>query len=295
MTITAAPLLKQRTRNAKVILLVPLSLIAAYLLSTDHEIKPEWFTGVDWHIFYYATQLFLHGGNPYTYGTGFGKVYEPFWTYLFLAPFAVVPFWIGRILMAVAGYLAYGISAIKMGAKNWQLVLFMFSSTVLGELYQGNITWLVLLGLWMPPQIGLFFILMKPQIGAGVALYWAYKAWVDGGWKQVARTFAPVTIAYGISFLLYGFWIKELATMPRNPAGIMWFPWLVPSGIILLFFSLKNKNMKLAGIATPMLAPYATRENFNSSLLCLFEYPKLFIAAWIVLWIHTILRTVCIR
>lgn len=245
--------------------------------------------GGDWLNFLPAIKIFLQGGNPYLVGKEFYGVYEPFWTYILLAPFALLPFWAGRILLFLVSLVAFAVSAVKMGASKFQLVMFLFSSSVFGGLYTGNIDFLVTLGLWMPPTIGLFFVLMKPQIGACIAIYWMYRAWREGGVWEIIRVFAPVTGAYLLSFLLYGFWLKHLFNMANNPWNFGIFPYLVPIGIFLLYKALQQQDKRLAGMSSPMIAPYVTTYNFSIMLLSLFNRPALFLAAWVVLWLKIFL------
>jgi hypothetical protein len=241
--------------------------------------------GGDWLNFLPAIKVFLQGGNPYLVGKEFYGVYEPFWTYILLAPFALLPFWTGRILLFVVSVVAFGLTAVKMGASRFQLILFLCSSTVFGGLYMGNIDFLVTLGFWMPPVIGLFFVMMKPQIGICIAIFWMYLAWKEGGVRKIVWVFAPITIAYLLSFVMYGFWFKHLFNMPNNPWNFGAFPYLVPMGIILLFAALRERDKRLAGMSSPLIAPYATTYNFSIMLLSLFNRPALFIAAWVVLWL----------
>jgi hypothetical protein len=246
--------------------------------------------GGDWMNFLPAIQIFLHGGNPYLVGKEFYGVYEPFWTYILLAPFALLPFWTGRILLFFVSIVAFTVSAVKMGASRLQLVLFLCSASVFGCLYSGNIDFLVTMGIWMPPTIGLFFVMMKPQIGVCIAIYWMYNAWKEGGVLKVAKVFTPITAAYLLSFFLYGFWPKHLLNMSNNPWNFGLFPYLVPVGIFLLYKALQLQDIRLAGISTPMISPYVTRYNFSIVLLSLFNRPALFIATWAVLWLTVLIR-----
>jgi hypothetical protein len=242
---------------------------------------------VDWDVFYPAIRIFLSGGNPYLYGNGLLRVFEPFWTYLLLSPLALLPPLTSRIVLTVTAFLVYAFSAVKMGAKPWQLGLFMLSAPVINDIYNGNITWLVTMGLWMPPQIGLFFVLMKPQIGFLISIYWFYTAWKTGGPMQVIKTFGPVVIAYLISFALYGFWFRQMLiqTDESLQEGPILFPYLVPSAIILFYFAIRRNEMKLSALATQFVAPYVSMANFASSMLCLFDRPVLFVGLWLAWWI----------
>ncbi|HSB00769.1 MAG TPA: hypothetical protein VLE49_08970, partial [Anaerolineales bacterium] len=190
--------------------------------------------GLDWiHDILPAVQAFMQGQNPYLVGEGFHKVYEPFWAFIPLIPFALLPYWIGRVLLFLVSLCAFGLSAVKMGATRWQMILFLLSSAVLGCLNNGNLDWLVMLGLWMPPQIGLFFVLLKPQVGIGIALFWFVEALRCGGIKQAIKVFSPVVLAYLVSLLLYGPWPLQLVGMDSNPESMSAFPWVVPIGLFL--------------------------------------------------------------
>jgi hypothetical protein len=108
--------------------------------------------GLDWLNILPSVKEFLSGGNPYSVG----QVFEPFWTYIILSPFAFLPFWVGRVILFFVSLIVFAYSALRLGATRSQLILFMVSSAVVGCLNNGNLDWLVTAGLWMPPQIGLF-------------------------------------------------------------------------------------------------------------------------------------------
>lgn len=246
--------------------------------------------GVDWLTISPAVDLFLQGQSPYLLTEGWRRTLFPFWTYLLLLPFEILPFWVGRCLLFVVSLTAFAYTAIRMKASHWQLVLFLTSSAVIGCLNNGNIDWLVTLGLWMQPQAGLFFVLIKPQIGVPIALYWAYILWQLHGWKGVAKAFAPVTVAYLTSFLLYGFWIKHMLGMQNNPENMSGFPFTVPVGLFLLYIALRNKEGNLSVFSGPLLAPYTSQFSYAAPLLALMHRPRLFVLAWVLLWIPVLVR-----
>lgn len=246
--------------------------------------------GLDWIVIQPAVRMFFDGQNPYLFGENFAKVYEPFWTYLFLAPFALAPFWVGRVLLFIVSILTFGYTAYRLGANRWQFVLFMTSASVIGCLNNGNLDWLVTAGLWMPPQIGLFFVLIKPQVGFAVALYWMYSIWRESGWRETLRVFAPVTVAYLLSFWMYGFWMAQLDGMNANPENMSAFPYSVPIGLLLVYISIRDRDKNLSSFSSPLLAPYASQFSYSVSLLSLFNRPALFLLAWILLWLPVLAR-----
>lgn len=248
----------------------------------------------DWCVFYEAIRAFVNGGNPYTVqlGSEWLKVFEPPWTFMILSPLALFPPDIERYIVTLVGIIVFFISAVKMKARVWQIFMFMLSNTVIGSLYEGNIDWLVTAGLWMPPRLGLFFVLMKPQIGIGVAAYWAVEAWRHGGMKKVVYTFFPVTVAYLTSFLIYGIWLGNSSRMYHNPVNSGIFPWGLVVAIPLLAYAIEHRQQNPAAMSSPFFAPYITLYNFSGSLLSMFDRPKLFVLSWIMLWIPSIWRII---
>ena len=77
--------------------------------------------------------------------------------------------------------------------------------------------------------------------------------------------------------------------MPYNPANISTFPYAIPIGVLLLVLSFRNQKKNLSSFVSP-LVPYATRQNYAISLLSLFEYPYLFMATWVAMWIPLLIE-----
>lgn len=253
----------------------------------------EWinYAGNDWFVFMEATRLFLLGGDPYSVqlrNNIWLKVMEPPWTYALLSPFTLLPNNVARDIYFVFGFCVFAYSSIRLGAKPWQMAMLLLSLPVIGGQIEGNVDWLVTAGFWMPPQIGLFFVLMKPQIGIGLAGFWAYKAWKKGRLFGVWETFSPVICAYALSFVAYGFWISSAFNMYNNPVNVSLFPWELVIAIPLFAYAIEHDEQNVAAISSPLFAPYITLFNMSGVLLSLFNRPKLFITIWIMLWLPTI-------
>lgn len=246
--------------------------------------------GLDWIVILPAVREFSLGGNPYLIGEGFHKVYEPFWTYLLLTPFSILPFWVGRGLLFAVSLVVFTYTAKRMGATRFQLILFLTSSAVVGCLANGNLDWMVTLGLVLPIRYGLFLVLIKPQVGIGIAIYWMFVCWYVGGWRHIVKEFAPVTVYYLVSFIWYGLWPLEMYGMDSNPDNMSAFPWTVPIGLLLLYISIRYAKKNLAIFSGPLLAPYVSQFSYSASLLALLRYPRLFVLAWVLLWIPVLMR-----
>jgi hypothetical protein len=245
----------------------------------------DWF-GRDWiRYFWPATRALLAGQSPYSV-EGF---YNPPWALLPLIPFTVLPAEISAAVLATISLLCFAFAAHKMGASPIVLALFVFSPHVLKTSLNGNNDALVALGLVLPPQIGLFLVLLKPQIGWPVALFWLWQAWKAGRLREVGRVFAPVGAAFIASFLLYGFWpLHTLGTIGRD-WNISSFPFLIPFGLAILYHALKTESVNLALLSAPTLTPYFSFISLPVPLLGLLSHRTEAIAAILGLWLVQII------
>lgn len=227
--------------------------------------------GVDWHVVYRPAALdALHGQTPY--GVDYGARDEtagmslyflnPPWLLVVLMPLALLPPDLARGILIVLGAVGYAVGAWRLGASRWGVTLFLLSPPVLLGLYSGNIEWLVLLGFGLPPQIGLFFVLLKPQLASGVVLVWLVESWRAGGPHRVALDFGPVVAALALSLLIFGLWPSAPIS---SPTGQFWnasfWPLSVPFGLVLLVMALKERSVSKGIMASPCLSPYVS---FNS-------------------------------
>src|SRR5215211_6482584 len=181
-------------------------LIIGMVLALSFLIAPLVPSAIDWTItFRPATLTLLSGLSPY------GRVYYVHapWTLIFLIPLAVLPEAVGRVMLLFCGLASYAYVAHKLGAKPVAILFLLISPVVMHVLLNGNMDWLSILGFVMPPQFGLFFISIKPQIGIAIAPFWLVEAWRAGGWWQVIKTFAPFTLVLLLSFVIFGFWPLE--------------------------------------------------------------------------------------
>jgi hypothetical protein len=175
---------------------------------------------------------------------------------------------VGRAIIFLAGLIAFAYSAHHLGARRLGIAAFILSPMVLHDLFYGNINWLPLLGITLPPVYGLFFISLKPQIGIAVAIYWLVEAWRKGGFRRAARTFGPLILATGLSFLLFGFWPYRFAVVMEHTAELndtLW-PELVPVGIGLLIAAVRKREVRFALGASPCLSPYVLLYAWSGAL-----------------------------
>jgi hypothetical protein len=230
----------------------------------------------DWRVIREGV-LALLSGNGYT-----ADYFNPPWTALILAPLAQLPATISSAVLALVNLASFGVVAHRLGAKLPALLLLLTSAPVISGVGIGNIDWLPALGLLLPPRWGLFFVLIKPQVGIGIALYWLWEAWQRGRAREVLRVFAPVTAAFLASFLIYGPYLFRPSLKTEWSTSL--FPYLVPVGVVLLVLAVRKRTPHFAVGAGLFFSPYLTFPSY--ALLVLSGVRRWWLAAAVsaLLW-----------
>ena len=177
--------------------------------------SPFFDSTTDWHgAFYPAAQQVLHGRSPYQVSTFLSVP----WTILPLLTLALLPERAGPAALFLASLLTFVFVfvAYRLGPRGPWIGAILTAPPVIHSLSIGNLESLSLLGFVLPPQIGLFFVLMKPQVGIAMALFWLVEAWRQGGPREIGRVFAPVALALVLSVLLFGNWSATRSVDPVN-------------------------------------------------------------------------------
>jgi hypothetical protein len=237
----------------------------------------------DWHVDFRPAALeMLALRTPYSVPT----FYNPPWALIPLLPLALLPAHLGYSILFVLGMFGFSYLAHRLGAKLLILIFVILSYPLLFSLVHGQIEWLVLIGLILPPQIGLFFILIKPQIGAVIALFWLVEAWRNGGFILVFKTFLPVSIAFLLSFSIFGFWFFNVENVSSWQWNASLWPQSIPFGVAILYIAIRTRNIRLAMIASPLLSPYVGPHSWSIALLGLLpmsvEVVLVSLATWVV-------------
>ena len=237
--------------------------------------------GLDWRETYYpATSLLLQGQNPYLVKT----LHNPIWGLFPLIPLCLIGEKGGAVVMFFVAFSAYVYVARALGASHSAIFLYMASPLIIYNLMLGNIDWLVILGFVMPPTIGLFFVILKPQIGIAVIVYWLYTSYKKGGIKDIIKTFSPVAILTAASFFLFGNWLVDRSDNLMTASwNLNLFPYSIPIGLILLYMA--QKNYSLAISASPFFSPYMSFGSWSIAQLGITNNNLLNFAITSTLWI----------
>ena len=232
-----------------------------------------------------ATKVALAGGNPYSI-EGF---YNPPWTLLVIAPIAWLPGQMAQAAFLSTALFVTGFALYRLGIKALSATMIMLSLPAISMVAFGNLEWLVLLGLLMPPWLGLFLVLIKPQVGIGVLLYWVIVRWKKDGTRGVIKMLMPVTGALGLSLVAYGLWPLHLLGAAERSTGtggnVAAFPFLIPFGIWILYRAVMAKKPVDALAAGPCFSPHLMGSSWVGAFLLLADNHMLLGAAVVLSWV----------
>lgn len=265
-----------------------ISLFSVLMIAMYFGVLQIWSTvGIDWkETFFPAARAVLNGESPYTVPTFRNAP----WTILFLLPFAILSETMGGILFFLASLGVYAWAAYRLQASRLALAVFLLSPPVVYGMRMLNVDIFVLIGFTLPAQLGLFFVLIKPQMGIAMIPFWLFQSYREGGIPKVISTFAPVTLVTGVSFLMFGNWLsgRQSDLLDSFWNASLW-PWAIPIGIVLITLSIRDKRSELAMAASPFLSPYLAYHSWVSVLAGLIRSDFEFVIAVAAMWFVAVL------
>jgi hypothetical protein len=242
---------------------------------------------VDFHgAFRPAALELLHGRSPYN-AEGF---FNPPWTAILLIPFAILPENVGRAVMVIAALAVYAYVAHKLGASKLTIGLLLLSPPALHGILNGTLDWLTVLGIVLPPWLGLFFLAIKPQVGMIVVLYLFAAEWRKGGILRVLKTFLPVGVASVLSVVIFGPWFLAIPSLDEIAINASLLPLALPIGLALTVAAIRKNDIRYSMMASPILSPYLLLHSWIGAFLALAPKPWEAAAAVIGMWIVVLLQ-----
>lgn len=274
-----APALRQRLIDY----ILALALLGVFGWLVIHYLHAP--SGHDWQLAYRPAILdnLLRGRSPYNvpYFNG------PTWALLPFVPIAFLPPPLDNFVMFFLALAAFAYCAYRLGARPTPLALFLVTPVTLNVAANGQIDWLVPLGLFLPRWLGLFFVLSKPQLGLGIAVYWLWDSYRHGGARRVVRDFAPVGAAFVISIMLYGPYFLRLGALLAVPVSfnVTFWPYGIPIGLALLLSAMRRRNVRPAIAAGAFFSPYVAIYSWSVPLLALVDDPLAMSVVCASLWL----------
>lgn len=184
-------------------------------------------------------------------------VYAP-WGILPLIPFALLPPLAAHGLYFATCFYILVYIAWRLHAGPLAIAAFMLSPTAIGALLVGNIDPVVISGMLFPPIVGLVILMIKPQIGAGVALYYLIHTVREKHWLEGLKVFSPVAAGFGLALIFFPIWYVRVINSPANVWNRSLFPYAIPLALLLLWMAVRRRNPYFALASTAFLTPYLT-------------------------------------
>lgn len=245
--------------------------------------------GIDWRETYYpAARAVLEGANPYLAAPTFRNL--P-WTLIPMLPLAIFSERVSGALYFILTLALYAWVAVRLKASRAALIAFLLSSPVVYGMRMLNVDALALVGFILPPQIGLFFVLIKPQMGIAMIPFWMFETWREGGWRALLLAFLPATIAATLSLVIFGTAsIGRSNDLLQSTWNASLWPWAFPIGFALTILSIRNRRKDQAMAASPFLSPYLAYHSWVSVLAGLMQRDLELILAVIGMWMVAVIR-----
>lgn len=267
---------RQRLAVAAVVVVVPIS-------------APVVGAGIDWStVLRPATLEFLHLSNPYQLEGAF----SPPWLFALLAPLAILPVSVGGVILFWLDLGTWIVVCKKLGTGSVLNVLAVATSPMaVNGLLARNVDFLVMWGLLLPPELAVYFLAIKPQVGGAALVYLAVREYRNGGLRRVARLFViPCAISL-LAFLAYGLKpsdAREVINQPWNASPLIVLGWLsvaIGLGILVLAFTRQapEDGARISMAATPFFSPYVGSQSWVSILPALIRSKGLYLM-WVITW-----------
>lgn len=177
-----------------------------------------------------------------------GGVYGIFlpWAVAVVQPVTLLPLVWARAIVQAATLAALLLLA---GPRPLAWVVTLTSApTILLIFKYANLDALAGLGVLLPPAGGLLLLAMKPQaLGLAGVVWLAERRW---------RAWVPLAIIVALSTLLWPEWLVRVRQSPAGALNVSAFPWSLVLGVPLLWRAVRRRDVALAALATPLVAPY---------------------------------------
>jgi len=231
----------------------------------------------DWDVYRLAIEAFFHGGNPYQVGEGFMRFYNPPWTIFIMAPFTLARGY-AMLVLAIVSTMILAIIGRRWGLKPLGVILLVTSAFNYQTIMAGNAEAIAWLGLFLPPGLGIFFFLIKPQSTIGMVAFLLYRRWQTAGVVGVVRLLAvPVLLTLG-ALALWG--LPPIVPCPCNRSL---FPYSLLLGIPALLIAMRQQRPRWAAFSGPFLTPYVA---YHGYLPVLFAFRGVgLLLVWVLTWI----------
>jgi hypothetical protein len=209
----------------------------------------------------------------------------PPWVLIPLIPLAILPGQIGRIVIFWLSIAAFAFLARKNGANLLTVVALLVSYPVVYGLIYAQIDWLAMLGILLPPWLGIILLMAKPQIGIGVALFLGYEAWAEGGIRKLVSVFLPLVCITIVCYIAFGSDLFTKSSLVFTATNTSLWPRSLPIGLVILVAAIRRRKKFFSLTASPFLSPYLSVHSWASAIVGLSDDPLFPILISVSTWI----------
>ncbi|WP_324391887.1 hypothetical protein [Aggregatilinea sp.] len=176
-----------------------------------------------------------------------------------LWPIAKMPAAVGTAANNAIAVIVFALAARRLGGSSWAVLPALAGPFGWTMFRQGQLDWLPLLALLLANGWELPLLVTKPQVGLWVAL----PRWRASGYSL--RWLLPGLGVLALSLIVWGFWpwaiLHDYTRLFTAHHNISTWPYMIPVGLMLVWFSWRKQSDALALLAAPLLFPYY---NINS-------------------------------
>jgi hypothetical protein len=230
----------------------------------------------EFHDFYSAGQNVLAGQNPYTDP----RYYSPIWVAIAFAPLALLPEELAWRLYAGVSFVLYAVILFRLLPNRRLAWLALLSPFLFAHLWNGNIEWAVLWGIVLPPPLGMWLLLAKPQMALGVVLLIVWQLRPKP--RALLITFVPVGLVLLVSVVLGMGRLADFTQLGLWNTSL--FPFSVLIGLPLLIYALRKNQTAPALVAGPLCSPYVLSTTWVAVLPLAAQHWLVLIPVIIVCW-----------
>jgi hypothetical protein len=155
---------------------------------------------------------------------------------------------------------------------------------VYGLIY-AQIDWLAMLGILLPPWLGIILLMAKPQIGIGVALFLGYEAWAEGGIRKLVSVFLPLVCITIVCYIAFGSDLFTKSSLVFTATNTSLWPRSLPIGLVILVAAIRRRKKFFSLTASPFLSPYLSVHSWASAIVGLSDDPLFPILISVSTWI----------
>jgi hypothetical protein len=264
-------------------------LLALYIRTLN--IIPVWYDQE--HFFTVAAR---HMSNPYV----LEYFSTPPWSTILLAPLSVIPLELAVLLQLGLEFALLTILIVRYGGGRRNVLIMLTSYLAFDTSLEVNIDWIPILGMLLPVQWSMPFILLKPQVGLGYYLGCQP--------RDVMRAMIPAAVVVALSFLFWGWWpaevlrhMQRLTNWTFNMAPMVHISPVISLliGGAIAYQAVRRRDITIGMIAWLFFIPYIPLYSFLIVFsLVTVRWPRVALLISVVMWIvygGTILLAIILR